>query len=127
MIHFQNDIRFEIHRDYLYGRVVILAFNENGYFVAGADGEVALVKVDPGSEVKPFMSFRIGATAAMQSLADALATFGVMPKFTDNAKELTATRAHLADMQRMANRAFDVLLTKEAADVAAHSPEQARA
>lgn len=103
---------FQIERDFLTGRILIIAWNDHGCFVAGPDGEVTLKRLEPGEMAVPFMVFRHRDTASLQSLADALAKFGVMPTAGDNAKELTATKAHLADMQSMANRAFAHLLEK---------------
>lgn len=104
-----RNVEFQIHRDYIRGRIDIMAFTEDGYLVSGVDGVVTRVECEPGEMAKPFMSFAERGTESMQSLADALAKFGVMPQTNDHAKELGATKAHLEDMRRMANRAFDML------------------
>ncbi len=105
-----RDVTFQIHRDYLHGRIDIMAFTPDGYLQSGEGGAVIYVKEGDGDAATPFMSFsHRGGTQSLQSLADALAKFGVMPQVSDNAKELGATKAHLEDMRRMANRAFDLL------------------
>ncbi len=102
-------VKFQIFRDYLHGRVDIMAYTETGCLVSGSDGVITHKNLEAGEAGTPFMSFDRRSTECLQSLADALAEFGVMPKTGDNAKELSATRAHLEDMRRMANRAFDML------------------
>lgn len=107
MIH--SNTKFKILRDHLYGRIDIMAWTERGCLTAGADGVVTLKELENGAIGTPLMSFLDRGTESLQALADALAEFGVMPKTGDNAKELAATKAHLEDMRRMANRAFDML------------------
>lgn len=104
-----KNVTFKIFRDYLHSRIDIMAWTERGCLIAGADGIVTFKELEDGDPGTPFMSFRDRGTESLQALADALAEFGVMPKTSDNAKELSATRAHLEDMRRMANRAFDML------------------
>jgi len=104
-----RNVKFQIFRDHLHGRVDIMAYTDTGCLVAGADSIVTHKKLEDGEAGSPFMSFASRSTESLQSLADALAEFGIMPKTGDNAKELGATKAHLEDMRRMANRAFDML------------------
>jgi len=106
-------VEFEIYRDYMHNAIAVIAWHEKGYLTLGAGGGLVFQEAQPGEEYQPLLSLTGNATQSLQSLADALAKFGIMPSAGDNAKELQATKAHLEDMRGMALKAFEKMINKE--------------
>lgn len=105
---FPIDCKVQIHRDFLHHRIVVICYDDSGYYTIKDD---ALYRnaCEPGAEITPLFACR--ETGFLQAFADALGEFGIAPKTTSHAGELKATQLHLADMQEMAKSAFSMMTT----------------
>jgi hypothetical protein len=105
-------VKFEVQKIDFGRGIAIFAFTEKGALTTvGTD--VVEQEVEVGAECPPLMLLHGLDLPALQSLADALFTMGVMPKTADHVKELEATRAHLADMRAMAMKGFDTMIAQQ--------------
>ena len=83
-------------------------------YTIGEGGDLVGRQCEAFARLEPLLRLP-GGDEGMQiltSFANALAAMGVIADQTDTRRELSATKAHLADMRTMALKGFDVALAR---------------